>query len=100
MRYNSKRHRVVGRQKPSARPLQELNEGLGVSPHKQMLVIKVLVVLCQKHDNSIKYAIGYASKAFSGAKLDWHTEEKEAYTILFGIEHFRVYLHTYMDHTL
>jgi hypothetical protein len=35
MRYNSKRHGAVGRQKLSARPLWKLNGGLGVSPQKK-----------------------------------------------------------------
>jgi hypothetical protein len=41
----------------------------------------------------MEYVVGYASKAFSGPELNWHTEEKEAYAILFGIDHFLIYLY-------
>jgi hypothetical protein len=50
-------------------------------------------VLCQEDNNGIEYVVSYASKAFSGAELNWHTQEKEAYAILFGIEHFCIYLY-------
>ena len=51
------------------------------------------VVLTQKDDNGDEYVIGYASRLFQGAEKNWHTQEKEAFAILYGIEQFRVYLY-------
>jgi transposase InsO family protein len=50
-------------------------------------------VLSQEDDKGVEYAVGFASKAFHGAELNWHTQEKEAYAILFGVEYFRPYLY-------
>ena len=51
------------------------------------------IVLTQKDDEGNEYVIGYASRLFQGAEKNWHTQEKEAFAILYGIEQFRVYLY-------
>ena len=49
-------------------------------------------ILAQKDENNQEYVIAYASKGFTGAQHNYTTTEKECLAIVWGIEHFHLFL--------
>ena len=49
-------------------------------------------VLSQLDDNEREQVVAYASKALSARQQKFSATEKEAYAVVFGTQHFRVYL--------
>jgi hypothetical protein len=49
-------------------------------------------ILAQHDENDQERVIAYASKMFNEQQIKWHTQEKEAYAIVWALEQFRPYL--------
>jgi hypothetical protein len=54
--------------------------------------IAIGAVLSQKDAHGISRVIQYASKALTNDERKWHTQEKEAFAIVWALDHFRPYL--------
>eukprot|EP00794_Sanderia_malayensis_P005342 gene5342-6012_t len=60
-------------------------------------------ILAQKQDDGSESVIAYASRALHGSERNWTTTEKEAYAIVWALEHFTAYVYgkkviVYTDH--
>ena len=50
-------------------------------------------VLAQVDDNGEERVISFASKAFSGAEKNWTATEKEAFAVVWALQHFHPYVY-------
>ena len=50
-------------------------------------------ILSQKDNNGEEFVISFASKAFTGAEKRWTTMEKEAFTVVWGLQYFHAYVY-------
>ena len=50
-------------------------------------------VLAQVDDCGAERVISFASKAFSGAEKNWTTTEKEAFAVVWALQHFHPYVY-------
>ena len=60
-------------------------------------------ILAQKDDLGVERTVAFASRAFSGSEKNWSTTEKEAFAVIWGLEHFNAYVYghkviVYTDH--
>jgi hypothetical protein len=54
--------------------------------------IAVGAVLSQLDDNGIEHPVAFASKVLSKTERNWSCTEREAYAIVWGVDHFRSFL--------
>ena len=76
-------------------PVLKLPDFSGKYPfevHTDACDIGVGSVLVQHDDKQLERAVAYASKNFNPTQLKWHTQEQEAYAIVWSLEQFRPYL--------
>ena len=60
-------------------------------------------ILAQKDDSGVEKTVAFASRAFSGSEKNWTTTEKEAFAVVWSLEHFNAYVYghkvvVYSDH--
>ena len=60
-------------------------------------------ILAQKDDSGVERTVAFASRAFSGSEKNCTTTEKEAFAVIWGLEHFNAYVYghkviVYTDH--
>ena len=55
--------------------------------------VGVGAVLTQTDDSGTERVISFASKAFSGAEKNWTTTEKEAFAVVWALQHFHPYVY-------
>ena len=47
---------------------------------------------CIDHEMNNEYIVGYCSSKFNSSQLNWNIVEKESYSVLHNVRHFRHYL--------
>eukprot|EP00794_Sanderia_malayensis_P006722 gene6722-7482_t len=65
--------------------------------------IAVGSILAEKDDSGVERTVAFASRALTGCEKNWTTTEKEAFAVVWGLDHFNAYVYghkvvVYSDH--